>query len=123
VNDTSVLVVDDDGDLRTVLCELLASHAATSVTAGSLEEMVALGAQALGCQLAILDVNLGPGQPSGVDACRWLNAHSFRGRIVFLTGHVHSFPGVAEARALGVKVFEKPVSVEQILELLHEDAR
>jgi FixJ family two-component response regulator len=123
VNARSVLVLDDDSDLRMVLGELLSSHGATCVSVGSVGEMAAQGAKALGCELAILDMNLGPGQPSGVDACRWLLDHSFRGRIVFLTGHLHTFPGVAEARALGAKVFEKPVSVALILELFGEGAR
>jgi FixJ family two-component response regulator len=119
----SVLVLDDDVDLRTVLCELLVSHEAKCVQAGSLDEVIALGAQALACNLAILDVNLGPAQPSGVDVYRWLRDNAFGGTMVFLTGHVHSFPGVAEARAIGVKVFEKPVAVEPILDLLREGAR
>jgi hypothetical protein len=39
---------------------------------------------------------------------------------LFLTGHARSFPGVTEAHALGVKVLEKPVAVEDLLNLLGE---
>jgi FixJ family two-component response regulator len=122
VNARSVLVLDDDNDLRMVLGELLESHGATCLSVGSVDELVALGAKALECDLAILDVNLGPGQPSGVNACRWLLDNAFRGRVVFLTGHSYTFPGVAEARALGVNVFEKPVAAELILTLFGEGA-
>jgi FixJ family two-component response regulator len=118
VSARSVLFVDDDSDLREVLGELLESEGATCLSVGSVHELVALGPKALGCDLAILDVNLGPGQPSGLNARSWLLDNAFRGRVVFLTGHSHTFPGLSEARALGVDVFEKPASVELILELL-----
>src|SRR5579862_5380074 len=56
--------------------------------------------EALGSRLAILDVNLGPGCPSGLDAHSWLAAEHFSGRIVFLTGHAQSYPLVERAGAL-----------------------
>jgi hypothetical protein len=87
---------------------------------GSLDEMKQLCANGLSWDLAILDVNLGGGQPSGVEAYRWLMGQSFAGRIVFLTGHARSFPDVAEAHALGVKVLEKPVPISCLLNLLDE---
>jgi FixJ family two-component response regulator len=118
-----VLLLDDDSDLREIMSELLLSDGVTCVGVGSLQEMISLGPRALSCQLALLDVNLGPGQPSGLDAYRWLKAQSFSGRIVFWTGHAISFPGVAEAHALGVTVLEKPASVSTLLNLVHENAR
>jgi DNA-binding NtrC family response regulator len=114
----AVLVLDDDSDLRSLLCELLTSEGVDCFAAGTLGDVIALGSRALGCNLAILDVNLGPGQPSGVDAYRWMKGHAFGGRIVFLTGHASSFAGVAEAHALGVTVLEKPVSADAILDLV-----
>lgn len=115
----SVLLLDDDPDLRTMLCELFMSQGARSTGVGSLDEMKKL-ADGMSFDLAILDVNLGAGQPSGVDAYRWLKAQSFAGRVIFLTGHARSFPGVAEAYAMGVKVLEKPVSIEALVNLLAE---
>jgi DNA-binding response OmpR family regulator len=114
----AVLLLDDNDDLRMVMSELLLTKGATCIGARSLAEVVELGARCLKCQLAILDVNLGPGCPSGVDAYRWLKEQSFAGRIVFLTGHARTYPGVAEAHALGVKVMEKPVAVADLLKLL-----
>jgi DNA-binding response OmpR family regulator len=120
----SVLVVDDDADLRTVLCDLFDSYGARCTGVGSLNELKNLVADGrLPFDLAILDVNLGAGQPSGVDAYRWLRERSFSGQILFLTGHGRSFPGVAEARALGVKVLEKPVAIDDLVKLLGDEQK
>jgi DNA-binding response OmpR family regulator len=117
----SVLLLDDDSDLRLMIRELFDSSGAQCIGVGSLDEMKNLGASGrLSFDLVILDVNLGAGQPSGVDAYRWLRQQSFSGRILFMTGHGRSFPGVADAYAAGVKVLEKPVSVDELLNLLSE---
>jgi FixJ family two-component response regulator len=118
VSSQSVVILDDDDDMRETLCELFRSEGATCHSVGSLEALIALGARGLRCDLAILDFNLGVGRPSGVDAYRWLKERSFPGRIVFLTGHARSYPGVAEAYASGVKVLEKPTSTAELLGLL-----
>jgi DNA-binding response OmpR family regulator len=115
-----VLLLDDDADLRMLVCELFVSEGAGCVGVGSLDEMKTLGATGSYWDIAILDVNLGGGQPSGVEAYLWLREQSFSGRIVFLTGHARSFPGVAEAYALGVTVLEKPVPISCLVSLLHE---
>jgi DNA-binding response OmpR family regulator len=117
----SVLLVDDDTDLRAVLCDLFDCYGARCTGVGSLGEMKNLLADGrLSFDLVILDVNLGAGQPTGVDAYRWLRERSFSGQVVFLTGHGRSIPGVAEAHALGVKVLEKPVAIDDLLSLLGE---
>jgi DNA-binding NtrC family response regulator len=116
----SVLVLDDDADLRLTLCELFDDFGARCVGVGSLDDMRGVLSDGVSFDLAILDVNLGTGQPSGVDAYRWLKEHAFPGRIAFLTGHARSFPGVAEAYALGVRVLQKPGSIEDLMNLLGE---
>jgi CheY-like chemotaxis protein len=116
----SVLVLDDDADLRMILCQLFDSYGARTVDVSSLDDMRKLVTDGLLFDLAILDVNLGSGQPSGVDAYRWLKEHFFSGRIAFLTGHARPFPGVAEAYALGVKVIQKPGSIDELMSLLGE---
>jgi DNA-binding NtrC family response regulator len=118
MNDKAVLVLDDDDDLRAIVCDLLAAKGATCFGVGSLDEVIALGTRALSCDLAILDVNLGPAQPSGVDAYHWMKAQSFSGRTVFLTGHARTHPSVAKANDLGVKVLEKPVSLLDLVKLM-----
>jgi DNA-binding NtrC family response regulator len=111
-----VLVVDDDEDLRQALGDVLVEILDTGwLGAGSFDELVGLGDRALACQVAILDVNLGPGRPSGIDAYEWLKSKGFRGRIVFLTGHARSDPLVVEAwRGRSARVYQKPMTLEQL---------
>src|SRR4051794_29862186 len=64
-----VLVLEDDDDLRGLLCDLLVGAGAQEcVSAGSFDAMVGKKEQVLGCGLALLDVNLGSRAPSGLDA-------------------------------------------------------
>ena len=73
-----VLVVDDDEDLRQALGDVLVEILDTGwLGAGSFDELVGLGDRALACRVAILDVNLGPGKPSGIDAFEWLKSKGF----------------------------------------------
>lgn len=117
-----VLVLEDDNDLRSLLCDLLVASGATGcVSAESLEELVRQKEQVLGCGLALLDVNLGAGVPSGLDAYHWLKEHGFTGRIVFLTGHARSHPLVRQARELaGAQVLSKPVDAKVLMTLVRE---
>jgi DNA-binding NtrC family response regulator len=115
-----VLLLDDDPDLRDMLGEVIVdvcqSHC---LLAASYDDLVALGPRVFGCQLAILDVNLGPGAPSGVDACQWLLDNGFAGRIVFLTGHARSHPAVKRAsQVAAASVHQKPISLDTILSLM-----
>jgi DNA-binding NtrC family response regulator len=115
-----VLVVDDDDDLRDVMARTIESlFGATVITAGSVGELFARGADVGQCDLAILDINLGPGAPSGLDAFRWLQEQRFAGDVVFLTGHARGFPQVDEvARTTQVQILSKPMSLEQLRELV-----
>ena len=117
-----VLVLEDDKDLRFILCELLSlSGADACVSAGSLEDLRRERVEALGCGLALLDINLGAGVPSGLDAYRWLKDNGFSGRIVFLTGHARSHPLVREALELThVQVLSKPIESKVLLELVRD---
>ena len=92
--------------------------------AASYEEMVRQKDTVLSCSLALLDVNLGAGVHSGLDALRWLQAQGFPGRAVFLTGHAHSHPLVREAHELkDVKVLSKPVGAKELMALLKDPPR
>jgi ActR/RegA family two-component response regulator len=115
-----VLVLDDDDDLRDALGDLVhLLSGRSSLGLGSYEALVAARARVLGCELAILDVNLGPGVPSGLDAYEWLRAQHFAGRIVFLTGHAKSHPLVRRACALAhARVLEKPIGIDEVRALL-----
>jgi FixJ family two-component response regulator len=117
-----VLVLEDDTDLRELLGEVLLSVGADScVFAGTVADLHRREIEVLGCDLAILDINLGPGQPSGIDACRWLVNRRFGGRIVFLTGHASSHPLVLEAaRIAQASILAKPLSASRLAELVQE---
>lgn len=117
-----VLVLEDDDDLRSLLCDLLLSSGAQGcVSAGSVAELVARREEVLGCAVALLDVNLGAGLPSGLDAYHWLRENGFAGRIVFLTGHARSHPLVRQAHELAhAQVLSKPVSAKDLMALVME---
>jgi DNA-binding response OmpR family regulator len=114
-----ILLVEDDEDLVAVMSELLRDAGAEAcVAATSLSEVQRRGAEVLDFDLAIVDVNLGSGKPSGVDVCRWLREEGFGGRTVFLTGHAQSHPLVVEAaRTAGAQVFAKPMRAEDLVRI------
>ena len=75
-----VLVLDDDRDFCELLGALLqSSTGAECLTVHSLDELLGKETFALACDLAILDVNLGPNKPSGIDALAWFRARAFAG--------------------------------------------
>jgi FixJ family two-component response regulator len=87
--------------------------------AHSVAELMAMGDAALASEVAIMDINLGPSAPSGIDALRWLVEQNYTGRVVFLTGHAVGYPLVEEARRMrGVQVVSKPIACDRLLGLL-----
>lgn len=116
-----VLILEDDTDCRELLCEILSASAHWCVEAGTVAELERQGPRALECDLAMLDINLGPNQPTGVDAYRWLLQHGFHGKVVFLTGHGDSDPAVSEAATIAnARVLTKPVDSRQLVQLTGE---
>jgi FixJ family two-component response regulator len=121
----SVLFVDDDDDLRGLFVEMVGAFLARRcVAVGSYEQLVQLGDDALRCPVAVLDINLGQNQPSGIDVYAWLRSRGYRGRIVFLTAHASSHPLVVEAQRLGgAEILSKPIDPERLISLLEESIR
>jgi FixJ family two-component response regulator len=114
-----VIILDDDTDLRETMGELLHANERQCISVGSFSDLTAFDDKIGDSDLAILDINLGPSVPSGVDAYRWLREHGFKGRIVFLTGHAQTHPQVEKAYRLGdARVLEKPILAEQLIELI-----
>jgi len=113
---TFVLFVEDNDDLRQTFVELTTVVLERRcVGVGSYNELVALGDEVLACDAAILDINLGPDQPSGIDAYEWLRHQGYPGRIVFLTGHASTHPLVIEATRIGdAEIFPKPIDADQV---------
>jgi FixJ family two-component response regulator len=114
-----VLILEDDEDLRAVMRYLLrVACRVDCLDVASFAELLAHGEEALGCTTALLDVNLGAGQPSGIDAYRWLRDSGFRGPINFLTGHARTHPLVEQAGDIeDVRVLEKPIAVDVLQKL------
>jgi DNA-binding response OmpR family regulator len=109
--DCTILLVDDDADLRETMSDLIALRGLGScVGVGSLAEAKQHAVRAQRCSLAILDINLGEGAPSGVDVYRWLVRAGFPGRVVFLTGYGDDDPRVEEANRIGLQILTKPIS-------------
>jgi DNA-binding NtrC family response regulator len=116
----TILFVDDSSDLCQVveaMCQSLTEVECFCAT--SMSAVQERAAQVLRTGLAILDVNLGPGEPSGVDIYRWLRGKDYHGKIVFLSGHARTDPQVEEAaRISGVDFFQKPLAFDEIEALI-----
>jgi DNA-binding NtrC family response regulator len=110
------LLLDDDSDLLEVMADVLSAYGWLAVTARSVADLRALGAHALATDVAVLDINLGPSRPSGIDAYEWLVAQGYHGRILFLTGHGRSHPLVERAQHLRrATVIDKPTSADVLM--------
>jgi CheY-like chemotaxis protein len=119
-----ILVLDDDPDLTLVMSDLIrALSGRGTVVAHSLAELQTRGHEAIACDLALLDVNLGYGEPSGVDAFEWLRQSGFRGRVYFFTGHAGDHPLVRQASSIpGTSVVSKPIGMAELDALLRSGA-
>lgn len=115
-----VLLLDDSPDLLFLEKKLIEKQChCETLTAHDFDEVTSIGEKLFDCGLAILDINLGPNQPNGIDVYHWLRSHGFRSPIVFLTGHGRTFPLVAEAERLGdAQVLMKPVDPQVLVELV-----
>jgi DNA-binding NtrC family response regulator len=103
-------LLDDDADLLEILAELLQDHGCRCLPARSLAELKSLGPAVLTADVAVLDINLGSGAPTGIDAYDWLMSQDFAGRLLFFTGHAHAHPLVARAERLRrATVLDKPI--------------
>lgn len=114
-----VLLVDDDADVLDSVADLISILSNRHVrTALGMAEVEQLDGGLPWCDLAIIDVNLGAGRPTGLDILRWLRSRQFRGRVVFVTGHAAQSPLVVEARATGVDILSKPIALEELSKVL-----
>ncbi len=109
-----VLLLDDDLDVREAVAELVELLTGRHcVAVESFAALVALGARALGCEIALLDVELGTDGGTGIDAYRWLRAQGFTGRIYFVSGYAPPHALVSEAQELATLV-RKPIENEEL---------
>jgi DNA-binding NtrC family response regulator len=115
-----VLFLDDDDDLREIVVQMLEDLGVACDAVATVEQMRATMARSGGAvDVAVLDVNLGGGHESGVDAYHWLRENGFSGRVAFLTGHGRTHPLVSEALRIGdATVRDKPITMRAFRELL-----
>jgi FixJ family two-component response regulator len=118
----SVLLLDDDEELLDAVASLIEFITqAPCLRMRSLEEVQQARDRVLECRLAILDIALGAGGPSGLDVYRWLVHEGFPGQVVFLTGHASSHPLVkSAAEVANARVVQKPVGLEELRGVLAE---
>lgn len=113
-----VLLVDDSPDFLEVMSMLLSRVGVAAVMAKSFSEVEAQRELLDDVTLAILDVNLGPGEPSGVDVSAWLRAQDIACRIVFLTGHAADHPLVRAASDTEAgDIMVKPIESRRLVDL------
>lgn len=111
--------LDDSEDLQKLMALLLkAKFGMECLCFSNLSQLQSRREEVMDRDLAILDINLGPNQPSGLEAYRWLKDHDFKGKVVMLTGHAVTNPLVAAALQSGVEVFEKPLKAEVLMQAL-----
>ena len=109
------MFLDDNEDLRELMPVLLKTALGLDCLCfGNLAEIQRHEQEVLEAKLAILDINLGPSVPDGIDAFHWLKAHGFHGKVLFLTGHARNNPR-ASAEIDGAKLLEKPLRPDQLV--------
>jgi len=112
----SVVFLDDSEDLRELLPLVLEpSLGVKCMCFGSLKELQKHANEVLGARVAILDVNLGPNVPDGIDAFNWLSSHGFHGKIFFFTGHARTNPQLETAERNGIEILEKPLEPAKLI--------
>jgi FixJ family two-component response regulator len=119
-----ILFLEDDPELSLGLQQLVESVGAEAVLAACVQTMINQREKVLQCCMAFLDIDLGSGQPTGLDALDWLRSEKFVGQVYFLTGHGASHPLVAKAMTVGsVEVLSKPVFPETLLQIIEGSRR
>jgi FixJ family two-component response regulator len=115
-----LLVVDDDEDLLEMFSLLFTRADVSCLTARSLAEVKLLEPRLNQVTRAILDVNLGSGQPSGVAVAAWLREKQPSIELVFITGHAPDHPLVVAASG-DSRVFAKPIDSQILVDFARGD--
>jgi DNA-binding NtrC family response regulator len=113
---TRIVFLDDNEDLRDLMPTLLETTLGVRcLSFGNLTDFQKHADEVLEAGVAILDINLGPNVPDGVDAFNWLMQRGFRGKILFFTGHARANPQVALAERNGAQILEKPIHPDKLV--------
>jgi len=114
-----IVFLDDSEDLRELMPVLLSLALGEKCRCfASLMEFEDHTQEVLRARVAILDINLGPNAPDGIDAFHWLMNHGFQGKVLFFTGHARNNPQVGLAERNGVAILEKPIHPDKLISLV-----
>jgi len=118
-----LLLVDDNSRVRRAIGRLLDTAYEIADVASAREAIAVVESRRF--DLVLLDINLGRGQPTGLDCLRWLPETGHRGAVCMLTAHL-SPELLHEALLLGaddylVKCgdYQLKAEVERLVELGH----
>lgn len=117
-----VLLVDDNEDMLSLLSLLIqSSFDADTFSVSTEKEVKALSEHFQNFKIAFIDINLGPGQPDGIDIYDWLRANSFDGPIYFLSDLPTNSPMTKRALKRGdTKILSKPINPDKITSIIRE---
>ena len=115
-----VLLLDDDIDLCEVMVEMtLELGASACMAVNSLAELKKLSKIRHSFDLIFIDMNLGFGEPSGIEVYEWLRQIGYNGKVAFFSGHDRSHPMIQMALEYpNVSMLEKPPSHSELAALL-----
>ncbi len=118
----SIFLLDDDLDLAQAMSQLIEIlkkiHCFYALSFAQMEQQ---SAAVLLSSLCILDINLGMGKPSGIDAYNWLRQKDFKGKIVFFTGHASDHPLVKKVAKLeNVQILSKPLDIAALNRIIDD---
>ena len=113
--DRSLLVMDDDGPLRTRLGRALESRGFEVVLAGSVAEAVQ-AVKAKPPAFAVLDMRLEDG--NGLQVCETIQAERPDARVIMLTGYGNIATAVAAVKAGAVDYLPKPADADDVARAL-----
>lgn len=120
-NSVNVVLLEDNEDLRFLFKRLLSVELdVDALCVPSVNDLKSHADQVLQAKVVFLDVNLGEGVPTGIDAFAWLAENAYRGSVFFLTGHARHHPLVQAAAATGIQVLEKPVKSTELLAIVSD---
>jgi DNA-binding NtrC family response regulator len=110
-----IVFLDDSEDLRDLMPILLESTLGVEcICFGSLMEFENRSEEVLDAKVALIDINLGPNVPDGIDAFHLVDQSWISGKGLFFTGHARTNPQVALAERNGVEILEKPLHPDKV---------
>jgi DNA-binding NtrC family response regulator len=115
-----VLLLDDDIDLCEVMVEMTLELGATACMAvSSLAELKKITKIRHRFDLIFIDMNLGFGEPSGIEVYDWLREIGYNGQVAFFSGHDRTHPMIQMALEYpNVSLLEKPPSSSELEAIL-----